>query len=767
VAATPGATAAAGRVVGKAALLGPDGQVIRNGQSAGLGVNVAADPALRGFTVASGHVPRTAGQAAVDQATAADEHFRLGQTVKVVDHTGRVRAFTLVGTLDFGADHEFGNTAVTAFGTATTFSVTGRPGYDEIVARAAPGTSQATLVRRLRAQPALARDQVQTGAQLATAEADAAVHFTTQFTTLVLVFALIALVVACIVIYNTFNILITQRGRELALLRCVGASRGQVFGGTLLESLIAGLIASAAGAAAGLGFGWGLQRIFAAFGAPVPAGPVVLSPGAILIPMAAGVAVTLAAALIPARSATRVAPVAALGRQDEPPVTARIGAGRATLAAVLTVIGIALATLGLRHVSGRPGFLEIGAGGCACFLAVLALGPVIVPPVIGFLGWLPGRLAGVTTRLAAANARRNPHRVAATTAALTIGLTLMTVFTVILSSAQASSSSQLSQHYPFGYEVQATGTQPVPATVLRSLHAAAALGLIVPFYGRQARVNGVQEDVGAFSRPSLGVMVNPTMAAGTITAVRPGTAAVEQSELSRLGTRQGGTVTVATARGPETLRVGAVYRTSGNGPLGGVLLSVPDYQRGFRPAGPQAVFINQAPGATTAAARAAVTAAAAHDPLLAVSTEADYRSGLAQRVDQILAIFGTLLGLAVLIALFGISSTLSLSVIERTRESALLRALGLTRGQLRRMLLTEALFMAALAVVLGVGLGATFGWVMVHAFIKSAGGAGVLSIPYRQIALFVGIAVVAALLAACGPARSAARVAVISAMAET
>ncbi|HEY0716621.1 MAG TPA: ABC transporter permease [Streptosporangiaceae bacterium] len=183
VAATRGTATAAGRLVGAAPLLGPDGKVIQNGQAGGIGVNVAADPALRGFTVASGQLPRSAGQVAVDQATAADEHFRLGQTVRVVDHTGQVRAFTLAGTLDFGVNHSNGNATVAAFATATAFDVTGRPGYDQIVARAAPGVSQATLAGRLRARSGLAGDQVLTGKQLANSEASAAVHFTQQFTT--------------------------------------------------------------------------------------------------------------------------------------------------------------------------------------------------------------------------------------------------------------------------------------------------------------------------------------------------------------------------------------------------------------------------------------------------------------------------------------------------------------------------------------------------------------------------------------------------------
>ena len=763
-----GVLSADGRLVGLAPLVGSDGKVIRNGELPGVGINVASDPALRGFTLSSGHLPDAADQVAVDRATAADEHFSLGQTVNVVDHTGRVRAFRLVGTVDLGVNHAFGNATVTAFQTGAGFSVTGRPGYDQIVARAAPGTSQAALTATLRDLPGMSRYQVQTGSQLASAEADAAVHFTQQFTTAILVFALIALVVACVVIYNTFTILITQRGRELALLRCVGASRGQVFRGTLLESAIVGLVASAGGVLAGLGLGWGLQRLFAGFGAAIPSGPVVLQPSAVAVSMAAGLAVTVAAAVIPARSATRVAPVAALGGQPEQAPGARVGWLRVALAVVFAGAGILLTFSGMQHVSGQSGFVEIAAGGCLCFVAVLALGPLIVAPAIALLGWLPGRVTGATTRLATANARRNPRRVAATTAALTIGLTLMTLFTVVISSAQASSNAQIEQHYPFDYVVQAgRGGQVVPPGVVSALQAAPALGVVAPVYFQQAPVNGVKVQVGAIGRSALGVSVRPAMITGSLAAIGPGMVGVDAGQLRSLAAHQGGTLVIGIpGGGSEALRVAAVYNSGGLA-LPDVLLSVGDYAHGFHPAGANMVFINGAPGVAVAASRAAVDRAVASDPLLEVSTQADYKASLASRVNQILALFGVLLGLAVLIALLGISNTLSLSVIERTRESALMRALGLTRGQLRRMLLTEALLMAALAVALGAALGVSFGIAIVQAFIKSTGGQGMLSIPYQQIALYAAIGVCAALAAAVLPARRAARTSVVAAMAET
>ena len=344
----------------------------------------------------------------------------------------------------------------------------------------------------------------------------------------------------------------------------------------------------------------------------------------------------------------------------------------------------------------------------------------------------------------------------------------MTLFTVVVSSAQATTNAQIQQHYPFDYVVQAgRGGQVVLARVVSSLQAARALGVVAPVYFQQAPVNGVKVQVGAIGRSALGASVKPAIISGSLAAVGPGTVGVDSGQLKSLGAHQGGTVTVSTpGEGPEVLRVAAVYNSAGL-TMPDVLMSAGDYARGFRPAGADMVFINRAPGVSTAASRTAVDTATASDPLLVVSTDADYRASLAGRVNQILALFGALLGLAVLIALFGISNTLSLSVIERTRESALMRALGLTRGQLRRMLLTEALLMAALAIALSAALGVSFGIAMVHAFIKSTGGAGVLSIPYANISLYAAIGACAALAAAVLPARRAARTSVVAAMTET
>ena len=357
---------------------------------------------------------------------------------------------------------------------------------------------------RLRALSALRGDQVQTGSQLASSEATAAVHFTSQLTDAILIFALISLVVAAIVIFNTFTILAAQRRRELALLRCVGASRRQVFTGMLAEAVVIGAAASAAGVLAGLGLGWALEQVFAAFGVPVPTGSLVLSGQTIAIALATGVVVTTAAAVLPARSATRVAAGGGAGRAraaGHPP--GRLGPDRHR-DPVRRAPAWPSPTPGCSRSADTAGFVQIAAGGCVFFVAVLALGPLISPPVTTFLGWLPGRLAGVPARLASANARRNPHRVAATTAALTIGITLITVFTVVASSAQASADVTITEHYPFGYTVAGqNGGQLVPGRVIGALRRSPELSLVAPFYAQNAPVDGDSLTVGALQHAAL------------------------------------------------------------------------------------------------------------------------------------------------------------------------------------------------------------------------------------------------------------------------
>jgi putative ABC transport system permease protein len=739
----PGVATADGRVIGPAAILDPaTGRVAGNG----FGVNVtAADPSLSGFTLVTGHFPESPDQVDMDKSTASDEHFRLGQQVKVVTSTGDIRAFVLAGTIDSGVNPGIGDNPVLAFQTAEAFSVTGESSYAMIVASARPGISQRTLASRFTA--AIKGYQVQTGAQFASEEVNDATDVGTVLTTGMVIFAVIALIVASIVIYNTFGILIAQRSREFALLRCVGASRRQVFGGMLGEALSVGLASSAGGLALGVALCWALGHVLSPPGTG-PA-PLVIAPSAVAIAIVTGVVVTVGASVLPAMTATRIAPVAAVsGSGALAAVSRKAGWLRIGFAVVTGGFGLAL-TAGGMHTAIPAGLLLVSAGGCVFFLAVLAIGPLIAPPLVAVLAY-PWR--AVTARMASANARRNPHRVAATTAALTIGVTLMTLFTVVSSSIQASTDAAIAGHFPFDYVVQANGAQLVPPRIVTALTDTRSLSTVASVYTQHTTVDRQHVLVGAYSHNALGVMLKPVMLAGSLASVGPGTAAVSSGRVGsviRVSTPDAGTV---------RLRVVAVYDTKAyRTPIPDVLISTQDLIRGFRPAGPESMVIDAAPGVLTATSRAAVNAAIAGDPLLQADTLADYKANLDSGVQAVLDLVAALVGLAILIALTGISTTLTLSVIERTRESALLRALGLTRGQLRRMLLTEAVLMAALGVLLGGGLGIGFGAAIIATMRNSGNGIGILSLPFARLALYAVIAALAGVAAGVLPSRRAAR----------
>ena len=750
-----GVGAADGRVTGPAAVINPaTGRVAGNGY----GVNVTADPSLAGFTLVTGHFPRASDQVDIDESTAADEHFRLGQQLKVVTSTGRTAVFTLAGTIDAGVNPDIGSATVLAFQTGAAFTVTGQSSYAMIVASARPGVSQDALAGRLTA--AVRGYQVQTGARYASEEASDATGLGSTLSTGILIFAGIALIVACIVINNTFAILVAQRSREFALLRCVGASRRQVFRAMLGESLCVGLASSAGGLLLGIALSWALGHLLAPPGAG-PA-PLVIAPSAVAAAIIIGVLVTVGASVRPACAATRIAPVTAVsGAGALTAVSAQAGRLRIGFAVVTGASGLALTAVGT-HTAIPAGLLEVAGGGCVFFLAVLALGPLIAPPLVALLAW-PWR--AVIARMATANARRNPHRIAATTVALTIGVTLISLFTVVFSSVRASTDVAVAGHFPFDYVVTGNGDQLVPPGVVSALERAPGLSPVASVYTHNTSVNGHHLLLGAYSKDALGVMIKPKMVAGALASVGPGTAAIGDPST---GIKVGDTIQVATPdAGTVALRVVAVYDADAyRTPVPDVLISTAEFARGFRPAGADDVVIDAKPGVSTATSRATVDAAISTDPLLKAESLADYKANLDSGVDSILDLITALVALAILIALTGIANTLTLSVIERTRESALLRALGLTRGQLRAMLLTEAVLMAAAGVLLGGGLGIGFAAAIIDSMRHSGNGIGTLSVPYGRLVLFAVIATLAGMAAGLLPSRRAARTSVIAALSD-
>ncbi|NJP92184.1 FtsX-like permease family protein [Nonomuraea sp. FMUSA5-5] len=747
--ALPGVTDAQGLIRASAPVLGKDGKAAGNLPTTAL--SIVRGPLDR-TDVVSGTGPGTDdGAAVLDENTAKAQGFRIGDTITVLDPGQGRHSFRLVGLIDTGVDQMLAYTGAVGFTPAVARRMTGAKGFAEIDVAGAV-TKQAVAAATGGAY------KVKTGAELADDLARAAGVETKMFTLGLLMFGVVAMMVAALVIYNTFNILVAQRTREMALLRCIGATRGQVFGSIVLESAAVGLLASVLGLLIGYGLAALTLTVLAAFDAPLPTDAgVSLTPVTIAIGLAVGLAVTVCAALLPARSATRVPPIAALRSQPEER-TFRAGLVRAGFAALFLVAGLGTTGAGVFVLGpGEAALFVVMAGGALTFLAVLVLGPVLVRPLSAVVGWVPRRLFGVPGRLAVDNSGRNPKRAATTTVALTIGVTLMTLITVVTASTRLTMTVKLDEQFPVDYLLASQERDSViPRSVAEELRGRPELASVAQIREVEATVSGKRADVGTFSGG-----IEPYVTAGSMKAFGAGQVALDDVTAERLGARLGGTVTMRT-RHAGTVALKVVALLDGNqSSLPPVTVAEQAFESYFGAVPDSRVMVTIADGVPPERARAVVDAAAAPYPTVQVSSSTEVRGQFDETLDMMLMIITGLLGLAILISLLGIANTLSLSVHERTRESALLRALGLTRPQLRRMLSVEALILGLIGALVGVVLGVVFGWAAMRAMVDGA----LFTAPVAQIVLFVVLSGVAGVLAAVLPARRAARASIVGSLA--
>ncbi|WP_432991299.1 ABC transporter permease [Dactylosporangium sp. CA-233914] len=734
-----GVAGADGRMAERLPLLDRRGRVVTDLGEPGYGINAGTDPRLRPFDLHSGRLPQRAGEAALDTRTAGRIGVAAGDEVTVVDASEARQTLRIVGLVD-----------VTGFGGRRSSSVvltepeltrlTGAAGYREVVAALRPGADAATVRDRLDPGPDARR---RTGQQL---REDLARESSGQIGGLLVglgLFALVALLVAGFVIVNTFTILMAQRLRETALLRCVGAGRGQVFTLVVSEAALVGLAGSLLGTALGVLVALALSRLSPLLG--VPAGDVVLTAAPLLAGPALGLLVTVGSAVTPALRATRVRPVAAL--RAAVPESGALRRLTLVLAVVVAGAGTALTVLGVRgHGGPLASMALVMLGGTGVFAALLLLTPRLVGPVVRALGWLPGRLFGVPAKMATANAARNPARTAATTATLLIGVALMAGGGTVAATVSRTAEAQLNTAFPVDYLL--TPSVPgdgVPAAVAGEVRAA---GFPVAAPVRQGKAGDLL--VGTVDPEAY----SPKVTAGRLADLRPGTAIVPAAS-DALGARRVGSRIDLEAGGRRlSLTVAATVQSSSL--VGDVVVTGADFAALFPDVHDDAlVLVRAAPGQPATAARARLDDTLAAHPLVQVADLAEIRDERDATIGQIVAIIAALLGFALVIAVIGIANTLSLSVLERARETALVRALGLTRGQLRATLLIEALLMALAGALGGVAFGVPYGW------LTAAAGFGavhpLLSVPVGQLAGFVALAAAAAVLAAVLPARRAAR----------
>jgi putative ABC transport system permease protein len=764
VAAVPGVRAVAPDIEGYAQLVGRNGKPIgmaSNGPpTIGLGwVDVAALNPLR--LLPGGQPPRTAGQVVIDKRSADVGHFTVGDKVRVLTQAGP-GVYTITGIATWGtADSALGAT-MAAFDPATAARLVGQPGkVNALDVQAAPGVSQDTLVTRIRDAIHTPGIEVISGQSITAEGQQTTRQSLSVIGTFLLTFGFIALFVGAFVIFNTFSIIVAQRQRELALLRAVGASRRQVLGAVLGESLVVGLVASAAGVAAGIGLAIALRAGLSLLGVDLPANGLVISPRTVAAGLLVGVLITAVSAIAPARRASRIPPVAAL--QDVAAEPRRPLVRRTALGVIVTAAGLVVLGTGLfSHLSNRMPL--VGAGAAALFIGVSALGPVIARPVGRVIG-APLARSGPAGKLGEENAIRNSARTAATAAALMVGVTLVSATTIMASSMKASYNSIIDSAMRADFVVSsgaaAGGGSGFSPSLERSLAALPQVADVAGVRSGVVKVFGGVTPVVATDPAKAAPVFNIGVTEGRLTAMTPTGIAVSTQVASDRHLRLGSPVAVTyPTTGTKTYTVQVIY--SVRDIAGDYVLPLAAAQANFPQSLDIAAFLKLAPGVSAGAARPAIDRVLAAYPNTTLQDQAQYKAQTAQQVNTLLNLVYGLLALAVIIALIGIANTLALSIYERTRELGLLRAVGATRGQLRAIVRYEALVMSLFGAVEGLVLGVLSGWAIVAA-LRSQGITHMV-FPVPQLLAVTVLAGLAGVVAAIAPSRRAARLNILQAV---
>jgi putative ABC transport system permease protein len=571
-----------------------------------------------------------------------------------------------------------------------------------------------------------------------------------------LTFAIVALVVGSFVIYNTFTITVAQRTKETALLRAIGAKRRQVMRSIRLEALLTGVFASSVGVIIGIGLAQGLRLVLSAFGMKLPSGSSVIEPRTVVVSMLTGIVVTVAAAWLPARRAAKVAPIEAL--RDTALDTSAHSKPRVLFGVATGVVGGVLVAHGLSGASVK----DVGLGALAVFLGVVTLGPTISRRFSRIVGWPLPRVRGVAGALARENAMRNPRRTAATSSALMIGVALVAFITVFAASAKSSVATSVDSAVKSDWIVTTQfGIGGLSPSVAQRIGALPETGTVTALRYFDAKVDNATTQASAIDPAQVERSLRLDVRAGSIGALGSHGVAVRAAVAKKKNLHLGDTVTMFFPEtGNRPFRVVATYGTQQ--PIGDYAISLQAFDANVATHVDNDILVSAAPGVSQQQARQAIQHVLQDYPTAKLMTKSEFKGSIANQIDKILNLIYVLLAMALVIALFGIANTLALSVFERTREVGLLRAVGMSRSQVRSTVRWESVLIAMLGTALGTTIGLSFAWTLVHAMKNQ--DLNTFAVPVHQLGLIVLAAAVAAVVAAALPARRAARLDVLKAI---
>ena len=747
-------------------VLGSDGEPLGGQGPPTLGFSWGEIPSLNPMTIkdGNGRSPQRPGEVAIDANTVTNAGFVLGDQVTVVGFVGP-EEFELVGMTSFGDQDSLLGATLVSFELEEAKRVFGFG--DEltgILVQADDGVDADTLTARI-------SDVLPEGVEAVTGETEqneqaADINEGLSFLSIgLLAFAGVSVFVGGFIIQNTFRIIIAQRTKELALLRAVGATGRQVRTMVIVEAVIVGFVGSLMGIMFGFAMAFGIRGLMSAVGIGISSAPLVLLPRTVIVGMSVGMILTVASALLPARKASRIPPVAAM-REEAARTPRRSLRTRAVAGTAITAIGVALLFLGLFTSIGTA-IIFVGLGAAIGFIGVSVLAPLAAKPLANVIGWPLPRLFGVAGKLARENTKRKPRRTASTASALMVGVALVVFFSVFASSTKASVSETVFELFPADVTFQSTtqNDPQLPASIspaftdeLRTYDefevvSAMQFGLVV--------IESNEQLIGAIDPAtieevfSIEPLDGAIQALGQINSVIVSTDYLEDNEWSI-----GDSIAIEYAStGTVESKIVGVFEASD---FSNVFLSTETYLANFRYQGDGVVFANTAEGVSIEEAQAAIMPTVDAYGNVKAQTKSEIVTEAETQIDQGLALFTGLLFFAVIIAVLGITNTLTLSIYERTREIGLLRAVGMVRRQVRRMIRWEAVIVATFGALLGAGIGIVLGWSVVQALADE--GLGAFRIPFGQVLLALVLAALAGVLAAIWPARKASRMNILDAI---
>ncbi len=770
---TPGVAQAAGSIFSVGTLLSLDGKRLSTG---GAPAFVASEVPKRfeSFDVVHGRFPANADEVAIDEATAERENLKVGEQMLVAG-AAPAKRYTIVGIMKFAGGQSFGGASAALLTLAEAQRVAGELGrYDEIDVAAAPGVTPSELRDRVRAVlPATM--EVRTGAAQAATETSELESNLSFLRTFLLVFAYVALFVGAFIIFNTFSITVAQRTREFGLLRTLGASRRQVMQSVVFEGLLLGLGGSALGLVGGIALAPALDRLFKAFGADLPDSSTVLETRTVVVSLLVGTSVTVLAGLSPALRATRVPPLAAMREGVEIPRRQAITRGRHAVPILLALVLLRL-VLAIAQGESAGTITIVAAVGLVLLLVRLrqrARGPryrvtrALARAIGGLVAW-----RGITGRLARENAVRQPGRTLVTAAALTIGLALVTFVAVLADGTKATIDQAVDRSFAGNLIVensQAGNEQGIPALVAPALRRVPGVATVTPIAFTIGELHGISGNASITAiEPSTFVHAYRVEwkqgSNATLLGLAGNGTVLTKSYASAHHLKVGETVSVLT---PTDHRISLTVLGIANDNarlLGDLTISLPLARTAFGQREDALDFVSYLPGAGNGQVQPAVNGMlASYFPEARSRTAAQFKQDQANQVNTLLALIYVLLALSVIVSLFGIVNTLILSIYERTRELGMLRAIGTSRRQVRQMIRYESVITALIGGLFGLIIG-VIGAILVTTLALSGSGY-VQAFPVGTLLILLIVAALAGVLAAQLPARRAARLDVLGALA--